>query len=331
MSEPLLSVDGLHTAFHLEGGVLRAVNDVSFSLEPSRVLGIVGESGSGKSVTALSILRLVDAPGRIEGGRVRFRGRDLLALSEAEMEQEIRGNRIGMIFQDPMTSLNPVFSVGDQIAEVLDAHQDTTRKESRRRATELLRLVGIPNAEDRYSDYPHEFSGGMRQRVLIAAAIASHPDILIADEPTTALDVTIQAQILKLLGDLQRRFGTAMVLITHDLGVIATMADEVMVMYAGCTVEHGTVEDIFERPQHPYTLGLFDSLIRLGDSPQSELRPIPGNPPVPINLPPGCNFRARCSRATEICARREPLLRPGTDGHRVACHLVNPEVEDGGS
>ena len=328
MSEPLLIVEGLHTVFHLEGGVLRAVNDVSFSLAPGRVLGIVGESGSGKSVTALSILRLVDPPGRIEGGRVRFRGRDLLALGEAEMEREIRGNRIGMIFQDPMTSLNPVFPVGDQIAEVLEAHQDTTREENRRRATELLRLVGIPNAEDRYSDYPHQFSGGMRQRVLIAAAIASHPDILIADEPTTALDVTIQAQILKLLGDLQRRFGTAMVLITHDLGVIATMADEVMVMYAGRSVEHGTVEDIFERPQHPYTLGLFDSLIRLDDSPRSELKPIPGNPPVPIDLPPGCSFRARCKRAMEVCARKEPLLRPGTGGHRVACHLVNPEAEE---
>ena len=331
MSEPLLSVDGLHTAFHLEGGVLRAVNDVSFSLEPGRVLGIVGESGSGKSVTALSVLRLVDAPGRIEGGRVRFRGRELLTISEAEMEREIRGNRIGMIFQDPMTSLNPVFPVGDQVAEVVEAHQDATREESRRRATELLRLVGIPNAKDRYSDYPHQFSGGMRQRVLIAAAIASHPDILIADEPTTALDVTIQAQILKLLGDLQRRFGTAMVLITHDLGVIATMADEVMVMYAGRSVEHGRVEDIFERPRHPYTRGLFDSLIRLDDSPQSELRPIPGNPLVPINLPPGCSFRARCKQATEICSRKEPLLRAGTDGHRVACHLVHPEGEDRGS
>ena len=325
MSEPLLCVEGLRTSFHLEGGVLRAVNDVSFALEPGRVLGIVGESGSGKSVTALSILRLVDPPGRIEGGRIRFRGRDLLDLSEAEMEREIRGDRIGMIFQDPMTSLNPVFPVGVQIAEVVEAHQNATREESRRRAIELLGLVGIPHPEDRFSDYPHHFSGGMRQRVLIAAAIASQPDILIADEPTTALDVTIQAQILGLLGDLQRRFGTAMVLITHDLGVIATMADDVMVMYAGRAVEQGSAQDVFERPRHPYTQGLFDSLIRLDDSPHSELRPIPGNPPVPIDLPPGCSFRPRCRHAMDICGLEAPSLLPGAGRRRVACHLASAQ------
>ena len=325
MTAPLLSVERLQTSFHLDIGVLRAVNDVSFSLESGRVLGIVGESGSGKSVTALSILRLVDPPGRIESGRILFRGRDLLGLSEVEMEHEIRGGGIGMVFQDPMTSLNPVFPVGEQIAEVVVAHQDAAREEGRRQATELLRLVGIPNAEDRYADYPHQFSGGMRQRVLIAAALASQPDLLIADEPTTALDVTIQAQILRLLSDLQRRYSTAMILITHDLGVIAAMADDVMVMYAGRIVEHGSVEDIFERPQHPYTLGLFDSLIRLDDPTDAELRPIPGTPPVPVNLPPGCSFRARCRLAMEQCAHEDPALLARAEGHQVACHLVKPE------
>ena len=235
------------------------------------------------------------------------------------MEHDIRGDRIGMIFQDPMTSLNPVFPVSDQIAEMVVAHRDAAREEGRRQATELLRLVGIPNAEDRYADYPHQFSGGMRQRVLIAAALASRPDLLIADEPTTALDVTIQAQILRLLSDLQRRFSTAMILITHDLGVIAAMADEVKVMYAGRIVEHGSVEDIFERPQHPYTLGLFASLIRLDYPTDAELRPIPGSPPVPVDLPPGCSFRARCRLAVERCAHEDPALLARAEGHRIAC------------
>jgi len=324
MTEALLTVENLKTYFHLRSGLLKAVDDVSFSLAPGRVLGIVGESGSGKSMTALSIIGLVDPPGRIEGGRIAYRGRNLLEMPERELEATIRGNRVGMIFQDPMTSLNPSFIIGEQIAEGLIAHKELGREAARANTVELLRLVGIPNAADRYYDYPHHFSGGMRQRVLIAAAIACEPDLLIADEPTTALDVTIQAQILKLLSDLRRRLGSAMILITHDLGVIAAMADDVIVMYAGRIVEYADVATLFRTPRHPYTVGLLNSIVRLEDSRDSALRSIPGAPPTPIDLPSGCSFRTRCPHAVERCAVEYPALRDAAPQHGVACHLVAP-------
>jgi oligopeptide/dipeptide ABC transporter ATP-binding protein len=320
-TEPLLRVAGLKTHFFLKHGVLKAVDGVSFELHPGRVLCIVGESGSGKSATALSIMRLIDPPGRIVEGSIRFQGGDLMRFSEREME-EVRGDRIGMVFQNPMTSLDPSFRIGDQIAETILTHEQVTQEEAHNRAVELLRLVGIPDAARRYGDYPHQFSGGMRQRVLIAAAIACKPDVLIADEPTTALDVTIQAQILKLLADLQQRLGSAMILITHDLGVVAAMADEVAVMYGGRIVEHGDVDTIFHAPKHPYTWGLLQSLVRIEDSRESVLQPIPGAPPNPIGLPPGCAFRPRCRHALERCGVETPALADVGSCHRVACHLT---------
>jgi len=318
---PLLQVEDLRTYFTLGAGTLRAVDGVSFTLSSGRVLGIVGESGSGKSATALSIMGLIDPPGRIVGGRVLLKGQDLTKLPEREIEA-LRGNRIGMVFQNPMTSLDPSFRIGEQIAESLITHERLPAAEARRRAIELLRLVGIPDAERRYDDYPHQFSGGMRQRVLIATAIACKPDVLIADEPTTALDVTIQAQILRLLADLQRRLGSAMVLITHDLGVVAAMADEVLVMYAGRVVEIGDVDTIFHAPKHPYTWGLLQSLVRLEDARDTPLQPIAGAPPNLIDLPPGCPFRPRCTHAIERCATEAPALSAIANGHRVACHLA---------
>jgi oligopeptide/dipeptide ABC transporter ATP-binding protein len=320
-ASPLLRVEDLRTYFEVDAGTLRAVDGVSFTLSSGRVLGIVGESGSGKSATALSIMRLIDPPGRIVGGRVLFKDTDLTRLPEREMEG-LRGNRIGMVFQNPMTSLDPSFCIGEQIAETLVTHERSAPAEARLRAVELLRLVGIPDAERRYDDYPHQFSGGMRQRVLIAAAIACKPDVLIADEPTTALDVTIQAQILRLLADLQRRLGSAMVLITHDLGVIAAMADEVLVMYAGRVVELADVDTIFHSPKHPYTWGLLQSLVRLEDARDKPLQPIVGTPPNLIDLPPGCPFRPRCAHAIERCATDAPTLAAIGGGHRVACHLT---------
>ena len=321
MAEPILRVEGLKTQFKLRAGVLKAVDGISFTLEPGKVLCIVGESGSGKSVTAQSILRLVEPPGRVVEGRVLYRDKDLLTLSEREMER-IRGDRICMVFQDPMTSLNPVFTIGEQIAEGLRAHQGLNRAAARTRAIELLKLVGIPNPESRCDDYPHQFSGGMRQRALIAAAIACEPDILIADEPTTALDVTIQAQILKLLADLQRRLNSAMILITHDLGVVANLADQVLVMYAGRMAEYGDVQTVFREPKHPYTVGLMNSIIRLEESRDAELRSIPGTPLVPINPPPGCGFRFRCPKAIERCSQEAPEPRIDRQGHAFACHVA---------
>ena len=328
MAEPVLRVEGLRTHFRLRHGLLKAVDDVSFSVEAGKVLCIVGESGSGKSVTALSILRLIDPPGRIEAGSIHYRNQDLLAMPEREMARTIRGNRVGMIFQDPMTSLNPAFTIGDQIAEGITAHQQVSRAEARAKTIELLRLVGIPHAKERYSDYPHHFSGGMRQRVLIAAAIACEPDLLIADEPTTALDVTIQAQILRLLADLQKRLNSGMILITHDLGVVAAMADDVMVMYAGKMVEYADVQTLFRSPRHPYTIGLLNSVIGLDEPADAELRSIQGVPPVPINMPAGCSFRPRCGQAVEACAVSEPTLRSAAPDHPVACHLIASETED---
>ncbi len=317
----ILEVEDLRTHFRLKSGTLKAVDGISFTLGAGRTLCIVGESGSGKTVTSLSIMRLIDPPGRIVEGRLSYRGQDLMTLGEAEMEK-IRGDRLAMIFQDPMTSLNPSFRVGDQIAEGMMAHKGLSKEEARKHTLELMARVGIPQPEARFQDYPHQFSGGMRQRVLIAGAIACDPDILIADEPTTALDVTIQAQILRLLRSIQTALGSALILVTHDLGVVAAMADEVMVMYAGKVVEYGDVETIFAKPEHPYTQGLLSSLVRLDDTRESPLQPIPGLPPDLARLPDGCSFRPRCPLAMDICGEHYPALRARQGAHRVACHLV---------
>jgi oligopeptide/dipeptide ABC transporter ATP-binding protein len=318
MTTPLLEVRNLQTHFDTEGGVHRAVDGVSFSVAANRTLGIVGESGCGKSVTSLSIMGLVTRPaGRVAGGEILFRGRNLLALSRAEME-DLRGRELGMIFQEPMTSLNPVYRVGDQIAEGLIRHKGMSRAAARDRAIEMLRLVCIPSPETRVDAFPHEMSGGMRQRVMIAMALACEPALLIADEPTTALDVTIQAQILDLMGDLRTRLGTGVILITHDLGVIAEMADDVAVMYAGKIVEMADVASIFNDAQHPYLLGLLASIPRL-DADQERLSAIEGMVPPPHAMPKGCRFSPRCPLADARCTAEEPPLRELRPGHRVAC------------
>ena len=305
---PLLEVDDLHMHFFTRDGVVKAVDGVSFALEAGETLGVVGESGSGKSVTALSIMRLVpEPPGKVVSGDIRFKGESILEMSEKQ-QRKIRGNRIAMIFQDPMTSLNPVYRIGKQIAEPLRLHRDLGRKEAWAAAVELLDRVGIPKAKDRARDYPHEFSGGMRQRAMIAMALACGPDIVIADEPTTALDVTIQAQILELMEEIQERTKSAIIMITHDLGVVADMADHVMVMYAGRPVEYGTADQVFYDPLHPYTWGLLESLPRHDVDEKGLLCPIKGQPPSLINLPSGCAFNPRCSYAKDMCCRETPVV-----------------------
>ena len=325
---PLLQVQDLKMYFHTRDGVVKAVNGVSYDLHAGKTLGIVGESGSGKSVTAMTLMGLINMPpGKIEGGDALYRGKSLINASEKEM-REIRGNKIAMIFQDPMTSLNPVYKVGKQLAEPLRIHKGMKKKEAWDRAVELLRLVGIPNPEVRVKEYPHQFSGGMRQRVMIAMALACDPDILIADEPTTALDVTIQAQIIQLMQGLQKKSHSAIIMITHDLGVVADMADDVLVMYAGRPVEFGSVDDVFYHPSHPYTWGLMGSLPRSANdmSEKSELKPIEGMPPSLINLPSGCSFHPRCPYAREICAKEEPPLveieRDSGKVHTASCHFA---------
>jgi oligopeptide/dipeptide ABC transporter ATP-binding protein len=321
----LLEVRALETHLFTDDGVGRAVDGVSFAIEAGRTLGMVGESGCGKSMTALSILRLVPSPpGRIVGGEVLYQGRDLLALSEREM-RKIRGNEIAMIFQEPMTSLNPVFTVGNQIGEAIELHQKVSRREARERAIEMLRLVEMPEPARRVDEYPHQLSGGMRQRVMIAMALSCNPKLLIADEPTTALDVTIQAQILDLLDSLQQRLGMALLLITHDLGVVAEQADEVVILYAGRIVERASVFDIFARPLHPYTHGLLDSLPKLGARGE-RLRAIPGSPPPLTRRPSGCHFRDRCPMAIDDCARIDPPLEEKQREHFAACIRVEPTV-----
>jgi len=307
---PLLRVEELVTTFHTDRGVVRAVDRVSFDLEESQTIGIVGESGCGKSVTALSLMRLVATPpGRIESGRVLLDGKNLLELPEREM-RAIRGNSISMIFQEPMTSLNPVYTVGAQIVEAIRMHQDKSRREAREHAIEMLRLVGIPSPESNVEAYPHQLSGGMRQRVMIAMALACEPKVLVADEPTTALDVTIQAQILELLRKLQQKMKMAVVLITHDLGVVAEVAETVVVMYAGRIVERGSVRDIFARPRHPYTRGLLDSIPKPGvvKGAKRRLPTIEGVVPDLHALPPGCAFAERCSLAEDRCRKEDPVL-----------------------
>jgi oligopeptide/dipeptide ABC transporter ATP-binding protein len=315
---PLLRIRDLRTSFFTSDGEVRVVDGVSFDIADGETVGLVGESGCGKSVTALSIIRLLDRDtGRIVSGEVLFRGRNPASGGEEEMRR-IRGNEISMIFQEPMTSLNPVMTVGDQIAESVRIHQGAGRRTARTRAIEMLRLVKIPEPQKRVRSYPHEFSGGQRQRVMIAMALACTPKLLIADEPTTALDVTIQAQILELIGELQQQLGMAVLLITHDLGVVAEQADVVAVMYAGKIVEQAPPEKIFSRPLHPYTVGLLNSMPgRL--PPKSNLEAIPGMVPSPLDWPTGCHFRNRCSRADHSCAQAEPLLVETEAGHSVAC------------
>ena len=315
----LLEIEDLRTWFYTDDGVAKAVDGVSYSIQPGETLGVVGESGCGKSVTAMSILQLVPTPpGKYVGGEIRFRGENLLERGEKQM-RGIRGKEISVIFQEPMTSLNPVFQVGDQIGEALRLHEGMSRSQARERSIDLLRLVGIPSPETRVFEYPHQLSGGMKQRIMIAMALACSPSLLIADEPTTALDVTIQAQILELLRDLQKEKGMAILLITHDLGVVAENADHVVVMYAGKVVERAPVDELFGQPRHPYTIGLFRSLPRL-DSGNDRLEVIEGNVPNPLEFPSGCKFRPRCRHATEECAATEPELQQIDDQHQVACH-----------
>ena len=322
---PILEVDGLRTHFFTNDGVIQAVDGVSYSVRAGETLGVVGESGCGKSVTALSILRLVASPpGRIVGGAIRFQGRNLLELSEPEMER-VRGNDISMIFQEPMTSLNPLQTAGRQISEVIALHEGLSRRSAMDKAVEMLRRVHIPEPERRAQAYPHQLSGGMRQRVMIAMALACNPSVLIADEPTTALDVTIQAQILDLMRELRGTFGTAMILITHDMGVVAENADRVVVMYAGRKVEEAAVDDLFERPLHPYTRGLLASIPQAGLARRTRgrLAEIKGMVPVMSRLPVGCAFAPRCGLASDQCRAERPALRALGDGHLVACwHAV---------
>ncbi len=320
MAGPLLDVQGLRTYFYTRTGVMRAVDGVDLTLEQGRTLGVVGESGCGKTVTSLSIMRLVDPPGRIEtGSRILFDGRDLATADEDEL-RDVRGNEISMIFQEPMTSLNPVYTVGDQIAEAVRLHQGLGHRAALGRAVEMLRLVGIPSPERRTRDYPHQMSGGMRQRVMIAMALSCNPKLLIADEPTTALDVTIQAQILELMKELRDRLGMAIMLITHDLGVVAEMADDVAVMYAGRVVEKGPVGAIFDSPQHPYTEALLQSIPILGMTQAEPLRVIRGMVPSPVNWPDGCRFATRCDYAFDRCREDPPLFQTDAVQHS-ACWL----------
>ncbi len=320
--EAVLSVEGLTTLFGVTDGAIHAVNDVSFSLRPGELLGVVGESGSGKSVTMMSLLRLIPSPpARIAAGRVMFEGRDLLALTPTEL-RAVRGPGVGFVFQDPMTSLNPVFTVGFQITEPLREHMGLSKKAARERAAELLALVGIPSPASRLDDYPHQFSGGMRQRVMIAIALACDPKVLIADEPTTALDVTIQAQILELVKDLRKRLGMAVVWITHDLGVVAGIADRVMVMYGGQVVENAEVGALFENPAHPYTRALMETLPSVEGARRDKLRTIEGQPPIMTRKPTACPFAPRCAQAHDRCLAANPPLLPVAPGHASACWLA---------
>jgi oligopeptide/dipeptide ABC transporter ATP-binding protein len=325
----ILRVENLKTQFKTEEGLVRAVDGVSFELEQGKVLGIVGESGSGKSVMSLSIMRLVPYPGEIVEGKIYFNDFDITEADEKTM-QSIRGNKISMVFQDPMTSLNPVFKIGFQLTEAVLAHREISFREARELAVKALAEVGIPDPEEALNRYPHEFSGGMRQRVMIAMALINNPSILIADEPTTALDVTIQAQILDLMRRLQQEFNSSVILITHDLGVIAEMSDDVIVMYAGRIFERGKIEDIFYRSRNPYTYSLLQSIPRL-DVEQKKLKPIKGNPPSLIRLPSGCPFHPRCEVAKDICRKKQPELTEVEQGHYSYCHFASElEFNNGG-
>ena len=320
--EVLLDVRNLRTHFHTSTGVVRAVDGVSWDVRKGETVALVGESGCGKSVSALSVMRLVSAPaGRIVGGEIIFKGRNLLALSEEEMRR-VRGREIGMIFQEPMTSLNPVLTIGRQLTETVETHLGMTSAQAQARAVELLSLVGIPDGARRLRQFPHQFSGGMRQRIMIAMALACDPALVLADEPTTALYVTIQAQILELMKSLSRRLGVAIMMITHNLGVVARYADRVNVMYAGKIVERATAREIYANPRHPYTLGLLRSVPRLDEPRRAKLQPIPGQPPDLSRLPAGCSFAPRCAYAIDRCRQEEPALEPVTADHLSACWLA---------
>ena len=322
MTEPLLSVRDLHTQFSTDDGLIRAVDGVSFDVFPGEVFAVVGESGSGKSVTALSILNLVPKPhGKIASGQVLYKGKDLLQMKDEDL-RKLRGDRIAMIFQDPLTALNPVFTVGHQIAEVYRAHKGMRKKESLQRAVDLLELVGIPKPDQRVTEYPHQFSGGMRQRAMIAMAVALNPDLLIAAEPTTALDVTIQAQIMDVLLKVKEEFDSAILLITHDLGVVAGVADRVMVMYAGKVAEMGPCNDIYYGPKHPYSWGLMTSITRLDQERKDRLLPIMGSPPSLLKKWESCPFTARCPYVQQICRDEYPTLREVGPRHTAACHFA---------
>lgn len=326
MSENLLEVKNLKTYFFTDGGVVKSVDDVSFNVKPGKTLGVVGESGCGKSITSLSIMQLVETPpGKIVGGEIIYNGENLLDKDKDEM-RKIRGGEIAMIFQEPMTSLNPVFTVGQQIMEALMIHTDMDKTKAKERAIEMLKLVRIPLAEKRFNEYPHQLSGGMRQRVMIAMALSCNPKLLICDEPTTALDVTIQAQILDLINELKEKLGTLIMMITHDLGVIAEVADDVMVMYAGKIVEYGTADQIFETPMHPYTHGLMNCIPKLNDEEETRLHVIPGMVPSPDRMPKGCAFCPRCSEAKKICEEKMPELME-VNGQKVRCFKYTSEWE----
>lgn len=323
-AQPVLDVRGLKTVFRTRAGEIHAVNDVSFALKKGELLGVVGESGSGKSVTMMSLLRLLPMPpAEIRSGQALLSGKDILQASPEEL-RAIRGGKVGFVFQDPMTSLNPVFTVGNQIMEPLRKHLGMTKKQAADRATELLELVGIPDARRRLGDYPHQFSGGMRQRVMIAIALACDPEVLIADEPTTALDVTIQAQILELVKDLRHKLGMAIIWITHDLGVIAGIADRVMVMYGGQVAEEAPVKELFARPQHPYTRALLKTIPKISGAREARLKLIEGQPPIMSAAPTACPFRHRCEHRFDRCDVENPALRGVSPGHAVACHWTAP-------
>ena len=324
MSENILSVQNLHTSFHTDKGEVKAVNGVTFNLEKGKILGIVGESGSGKSVTAYSIMRILEKNGRITEGKILYKGQDIAEFSEKQM-REFRGKCCSIIFQDPMTSLNPVFTVGNQLREAIELHTDRKGKEAEARAIEMLTLVGVNEPEKRVKQYPYELSGGMRQRVMIAMALACEPDILIADEPTTALDVTIQAQILELMQSLQKKLGMAIIMVTHDLGVIADMCDEIIVMYGGRVCERGTADDIFYRPAHEYTKGLLRSIPK-ADNMNEKLVPIGGTPINLLQMPAGCAFCPRCDAAMKICLSEKPEELRISDTHLASCWMNIKEL-----
>jgi peptide/nickel transport system ATP-binding protein len=322
--ENVLEINELRTSFFTKDLEVKAVDGVTYALPKGKTLGVVGESGSGKSITALSILQLIEEPGEIVGGEIKFKGENLLGKTEAEM-RKVRGNEISMIFQEPMTSLNPTYTVGQQIGESYKVHQGLGKKEARERSIEMLKLVGIPSPEKRIDQYPHELSGGMRQRVMIAMALACNPELLIADEPTTALDVTIQAQILDLMNDLQDRLGMGILLITHDLGVVAETCDYVAVMYAGKIVEYADVETIFNDPQHPYTVGLMNSIPPSDQDIEGDLPIIKGTVPSPNEMPTGCRFAPRCPFATDLCRNNLPDLETDEDGNQIRCWIYSDE------
>ena len=324
MARKLLSVRNLKTSFFTHVGEVKAVRGISFDVNEGEVLGIVGESGSGKSVTSLSIMGLLQYPGRVVDGEILLNGEDILTYSKNQM-RKVRGKEIAMIFQDPMASLNPVYTIGNQIMEIILEHEKMSRREARARAIEMLKLVGIPAAEKRIDSYPHEFSGGMRQRVMIALALSCNPKLLIADEPTTALDVTIQAQILNLIKKLNRQFGMTTMLITHDLGVVATVCDKVAVMYGGLIMEYGTVDEIFYHPRHPYTMGLLGSIPHVDGGEKRRLIPIDGTPPDLINPPKGCPFSTRCKYCMNVCTQEQPPYF-AEDKHRTMCWMLDADA-----